>query len=357
MKAGLTIEELAAEILRQKDAKEDYIVDTGRLRMEPSGNDVILRVLGTDEADRIEPLDIGPNAHRQIGVQLSIPAKYYAKMQDENPELLSINVNSWFERSSKQRMLRVMDGRARAFLSNRYRRIDNYQIATAVLPIIGEMKDARVESCHITENRMYIKVVNPRLQQEVVPGDIVQAGTIISNSEVGLGSVSIQPLIYRLVCSNGMVVNDAATKRNHIGRVNSAEENFQLYSAETLEADDHAFLLKVQDTVRAAVEEAKFSQVVDMMREASEAHMNTAHVPEIVRLTSRDFGLTESERDGVLQYLIEGNDLSLYGLSNAVTRYSQDVDSYDRATDLEAVGYTIMTMPIRQWNRINQMAA
>ena len=85
--------------------------------------------------------------------------------------------------------------------------------------------------------------------------------------------------------------------------------------------------------------------------------MNTAHVPEIVRLTSRDFGLTESERDGVLQYLIEGNDLSLYGLSNAVTRYSQDVDSYDRATDLEAVGYTIMTMPIRQWNRINQMAA
>lgn len=38
---------------------------------------------------------------------------------------------------------------------------------------------------------MYIKVVNPRLQQEVVPGDIVQAGVIISNSEVGLGSVNI----------------------------------------------------------------------------------------------------------------------------------------------------------------------
>lgn len=357
MKSGLTIEQLAEEILRQKNAKEDYIVNTSRLRMEPGGNDVLLRVLDSDSVDRIEPLDIGPNAHRQIGTYLSIPSKYYEKMQTEKPELLAENVNSWFVDSPKDRMLRVLDGRARAFLSNRYLRMDHYQIANAVLPIIGEMQGARFESCEITENRMYIKVVNTRLQDEVTPGDIVQAGLIISNSEVGLGSVSIQPLIYRLICSNGMVVNDAATKRNHIGRVSSAEENFQLYSSETLAADDHAFLLKVQDTVRAAVEEAKFSQVIAMMREATQASINTADVPGVVRLASRDFGITDSEQAGVLQYLIEGKDLSLYGLSNAVTRYSQDVDNYDRATDLEAIGYDILTMPPKQWHRINQIAA
>lgn len=234
MKSGLTIQELAAEILLQKDRKEDYIVNTPNLRMEASGTDMLLRVLDDSGEDRIEPLDIGYNAHRQIGTYLSIPAKYYSKMQEENPELLSVNVNSWFERTAKQRMLRVLDGRARAFLSNRYKRLDHYQIAEAVLPVIGQMPDVRFESCQITEDRMYIKAVNPRLQTEVTPGDIVQAGLIISNSEVGLGSVSIQPLVYRLVCKNGMVVNDAATKRNHIGRTNSADENFQLYSAERL---------------------------------------------------------------------------------------------------------------------------
>ncbi len=357
MKSGLTIQELAAEILLQKDRKEDYIVNTPNLRMEASGTDMLLRVLDDSGEDRIEPLDIGYNAHRQIGTYLSIPAKYYSKMQEENPELLSVNVNSWFERTAKQRMLRVLDGRARAFLSNRYKRLDHYQIAEAVLPVIGQMPDVRFESCQITEDRMYIKAVNPRLQTEVTPGDIVQAGLIISNSEVGLGSVSIQPLVYRLVCKNGMVVNDAATKRNHIGRTNSADENFQLYSAETLEADDHAFLLKVRDTVESAVNEAKFSQVVDMMREAKDARMNTANVPAIVQLASKDFGITESEQTGVLQHLIEGNDLTLYGLSNAVTRYSQDVESYDRATSLEGIGYNILSMPSKQWNRINQMAA
>lgn len=357
MKSGLTIQELAAEILRQKDSKEDYIVNTKNLQMEPSGSDVVLRVLDEKAGDRIEPLDIGPNAHRQIGTHLSIPAKYYAKMREEDPELLSMNVNRWFERSDSQRMLRVLDGRARAYLSNRYLRVDHMQIAEAVLPIIGDMKGARFESCQITEDRMYIKVVNPRLQQEVVPGDIVQAGISISNSEVGLGSVNIQPLIYRLVCSNGMVVNDAATRRNHVGRVNSAEENFLLYSAETLAADDHTFMLKIQDTVRAVVDEVKFNRVVDMMQEAANAKMNTANVPEVVRLASRDFGITDEEHPGVLQHLIEGKDLTLYGLANAVTRYSQDVESYDRATELESIGYNILSMPAKRWNSINQMAA
>ncbi len=357
MKTGISIEELAAEILRQKDRKEDYIVTSQNMRMDTYDGDMFLRVLDEKGHDRIEPLDITETAHRQIGSYLSIPAKYYAKMQDENPELLTANVNSWFERTQAPRMLRVLDGRARAFLSNRYKRLDHCQIAEAVLPVIGQMPDVYFESCQITEERMYIKAVNPRLQAEVAPGDIVQAGLIISNSEVGLGSVSIQPLIYRLVCSNGMVVNDAATKRNHIGRTNSAEENFLLYSAETLQADDHAFLLKIRDTVEAAVTETKFGQVVELMREAKEVKMNTADVPGIVQLASRDFGITESEQSGVLQHLIEGKDLSLYGLSNAVTRYSQDVASYDRATALEGIGYNILSMSQTQWNRINQVAA
>ena len=202
-----------------------------------------------------------------------------------------------------------------------------------------------------------IKVVNKRLEAEVVPGDIVQSGVIISNSEVGLGSVNIQPLVYRLVCSNGMVVNDAQTRRTHIGRVNEADENFQLFSQETLAADDHAFAMKIKDTVMAAVDETRFTRVVGMMREATTVQMNTTDIPSVVRLASKDFNITEEESTGVLQRLIEGKDLTLYGLSNAVTRFSQDVDSYDRATALEGIGYNILSMPRQQWNRINQMAA
>ena len=278
-------------------------------------------------------------------------------MREERPDLLAYNANTWFKQENSQRMLRTLDGSARAYLSNRYRRIDNIDIAGVTLPILGGLPDIRFESCQITESRMYIKAVNPRLQAEVSPGDIVQAGVIISNSEVGLGSVSIQPLIYRLVCSNGMVVNEAATRRNHVGRVTDSGENFSVYSQATLDAEDKAFVMKIQDTVRAAVEEARFSQVVGKMQEAKAAQMDTHDVPAVVKLASKEFHITDSESTGVLQRLIESNDLTLYGLSNAVTRHSQDVESYDRASELESIGYSILTMPPRQWSRINRAAA
>ena len=107
-----------------------------------------------------------------------------------------------------------------------------------------------------------------------------------------------------------------------------------------MDAEDKAFVMKIQDTVRAAVEEARFSQVVSKMQEAKTAQMNTHDIPAVVKLASKEFHITDSESTGVLQRLIESNDLTLYGLSNAVTRHSQDVESYDRASELESIGYS-----------------
>lgn len=46
--------------------------------------------------------------------------------------------------------------------------------------------------------------------------------------------------------------------------------------------------------------------------------------------------------------------MTLYGLANAVTRFSQDVESYDRATKLEEIGYKVLTMPASLQARITQ---
>ena len=213
MKTGLTIQQMAQELLRQSKAKQDYLVNTGSLSLSVTSDAPQLRVT-ENGLDKIAPLDIRQTAHRQLGTYLGIPQKYYELMRTDAPELLAYNANYWFSQKNELRTLRTMDGCARAFLSNRYRRIDNLDIASVTLPVIGELPEARFVSTQITDDFMYIKVVNPRLQADVVPGDVVQAGVIISNSETGLGSVTIQPLIYRLVCSNGMVINDAKTRRN-----------------------------------------------------------------------------------------------------------------------------------------------
>ena len=359
MKPGRTLQELAAELDRQNAEKKDYIVDADAMAMVTDG-DVPRLVInsGKDLASygNLTSYGITGIAHRQIGSYLGIPASYYDRMKTKNPTLLTENVNAWLtEASGSKRMLRTLDGNARALLSDRYRRIDNWEIASAVLPIIGGIEDARVESCELTDSRMYIKVVSPRTQAEVKVGDPVQAGVIVTNSEVGHGSVSVRPLIYRLVCSNGMVAASGAVRKYHIGRVNEANDDLSIFRDETIQASDKAFLMRLEDSVRAAVSQASFDKIVDQMREAAEARIKADAVPQVIELASKEYSFTENEGKGILGHLIEGGDLSLYGLANAVTRHAQDVESYDRSTELEAAGYQIITMSPLLWRQMERL--
>ena len=353
MKEGKTLQELAAELERQQLAKKDLIVSTGVLSMDSRDDGgIALNVMG---GQMIQHYDVGEIAHRQIGQFLKIPATYYDRMRREYPQLLTLNANGWFAKMPQsKRMLRTLDGTARALLSDRYRRIDNFEVASAVLPIISRMEGAGVESCELTDSRMYLKVVNPRVIAEIKKGDIVQAGVLISNSEVGMGSVTVSPLIYRLVCSNGMIAEDGKLRKYHVGRANESREDFSIYRNETIEADDKAFLMKLEDSVKAAVDQARFAAIVDKLRESTEATFQPQQVQQVVELASKEYGFTDSESSGILGHLAAGGDLSLYGLANAVTRQAQDVASYDRSTELEATGYRIITMAPSLWRSLTK---
>jgi len=352
MKPGKTFEDWVVELDRQNKAKKDFLLDTRNLIMDADENGASLTMVN-EKAGVNTLLGVNDIAHAQIAASCGIPKPYYEKMQRENPMLLTENVNTWFNTDPKSRMVRTLDGTARAFLSDRYRRIDNFDIANVVLPLLGEM-GVKFESTEVTDQRMYIKVVNDRLTKEVKPGDYVQSGLIITNSEVGMGTVTIQPLLYRLICTNGMVVNanTNSTKRKHLGRRNFGDENYALYADDTLLADDRALMLKIRDTIHHSLDEVHFSNLIDVMHQATEVPITTTHIPEMVQLAASDFGYTQKEGEGILNHLIREGDLTMYGFANAVTRFAQDVGSYDRSTELEAIGYNILTMPARKWQTL-----
>src|SRR4029078_11851254 len=163
-------------------------------------------------------------ARRQLAEKLRIPYAYFERMREDQPALLDHNVNTWCRSEDGGRRIRTLDGRVRAVLSDRYRRLDNYDLAENVLPILQRLPDARFESVELTETKMYLKVVTPRIEYEINPGDVVQAGIVITNSEVGCGMLSVQPLIYRLVCRNGLIASDRALHKTHVGRTLQTED-------------------------------------------------------------------------------------------------------------------------------------
>ena len=345
MKQGKSLMELGTELQRQRKNRQDFIADTRSLEFHTHSDGIsVLHIFTDDTAHEFVISDI---AHQQIASRLNIPARYYQKMQAEAPQLLDDNVNTWLQKKPERRMIRTLDGQARAFLSDRYRRLDNLELCAVVLPVVQEMKGATIASCDVTPSHLYLKVINKRLKAEVDVGDVVQAGFVVSNSEVGLGSLRVEPLIYRLVCKNGLICKDFSTKKYHVGRqVNHSDEDaYELYSEKTLAQDDKAFFMKVQDVVRAAVDEAKFQLTLDKLRLAKNTPLE--HEPvKSVQILADKFQLSQPEQGEILRQLFMGSDCSRYGLMNAVTAASQSSTSYERATELERIGGEILAMSV-----------
>ena len=197
MKQGLkSIENLYEELMRQREMRKDLIADTRSLIANTEKGKTIITVnTGTDLLD----YQVTEIAHRQIAERLNIPFKYYERMRTDFSMLLDANINGWLKLKSEKRMLRTLDGNLRAFLSNRYRRLDNLELVDHILPVITQMKNCTIASCDITETHLYLKVINKSMKAEITKGDIVQAGFVVSNSEIGLGALKVEPLVYRLV--------------------------------------------------------------------------------------------------------------------------------------------------------------
>lgn len=354
MKTGTQLNSLAERITTEAKSKRDYVADTRKLSFTNAGEVLVETMQG--------PRAFTPTRHcvQQIAGRCGIPAKYVERMQQGHPELLAQNINHWFAKQPERRMLRTLDNGtrvARAFLSERYRPLDNYDLANAVLPKLAAA-GCRVESAELTEHRLYIQAVTPKLEDIIAArraegtghrigeaNDVVQAGLVISNSEVGCGAVKIEPMIFRLVCRNGLIL-PTALRKYHVGRAGNGDEGEDgnpLFTENTLRLTDKAFWAQVCDVVDGALDEIKFRKAVSDISAKADGK-SVGNPLDVVEVLTNRIGLNEAEQKNVLEHLTTGGSLDLWGVCNAVTRAAEDSESYDRAVDLERAGALVLEM-------------
>lgn len=375
MKTGMTREDLAVEIEKQAKAKADYLVPSRRLQFtlrpesqsEPDVlNKVVLQAVG-DNGSLEFP--IRPQAHRQFGTHLKVPAQYYDRMLAEAPGLLVESLNTWLGKAdrSETRMIRTLHGECRAFLSDRYRPLDNFDLIKAVMPALRE-SGAQLVSCNVSETKLYLKLVEPSRRAEIPPPgvkdwewgkdhhaiDVVEPGLVLSNSETGHGSVSVQPACHTRRCSNLAVFAEDKMRRAHLqGAIDRPEGDglHRYLTDETKRTADAAVWMQVRDLAKAALTGDLFDLTVERLRAARQEVIDRP-LKEIVEVTAKRFELSDQEGDSVLRFLGEGGDYTRYGISAAITRASQEVDNYDRATELEQAGAGVIELPDRDWQTL-----
>lgn len=350
MKTDLSLQELATTIHQQSQDKEDYVCNTSAMAVSSDAKTIFLN--NTD----CEGFDINDHCHKQLAGALDIPRKYYNRMREDNPQLLSRNINSWFDEEPKNRMLRTMGGGARAYLSDKYKRIDNDRVFSIISPVLSEISDVIVESAAVTETRMWLKIVSPKTEREISVGDPIQAGMVITNSEVGDGAYDIQPFTKRLVCTNGMVVLDGGVnmRTTHVGKKLNAGLQIN-YANDTIEKESEFLISKSRDIAKAIIEGDWFNDHIEKLRDAKTVEIEGRPSKAVGKL-AKTFGLAEREQESVLEHFMRGGDFSKFGMAQAVTRTAEDIGSYERASAFEAMGSKVIDLPQHAWKSISLAA-
>jgi hypothetical protein len=357
----LTIEELVQRVRVDADRKRDFIMPTTQASVYNGGTYIRL----TDDSNNYDGY-FSDNARRQLGTHLGIPSQYIEKLQARGmDELVDTNFNQLLHSPAKNatdRLFRTYDNgcasnmfrsiHSRSFLTFDY--IDLMDGVAPVLNKIADKQELKFISSGLTDNKLYMKIAFPNMQLEVRSkqvNDIVECGVIISNSETGHGSIIVRQFIHRLVCLNGMTIDEAGTSRRHVGSANARGELD--YQSDTMVAMKQALTKQLRDHVMDCVDEDKFKATVDKFNASAQDELDSSIEPEdAIESVGKRFSLSESEVKQAKRSLLEDGDYSRWGFANAITNIAHKSEDYDRATELQELGGNIINLNPKQWQRV-----
>jgi hypothetical protein len=221
----------------------------------------------------------------------------------------------------KEVMLRtIRETQVRAIMSERYTPFDDIQLFPLVEPWV---KDTEVEWYSFEDYSTHVRLTRKETYEEIKVGDAVQKGIHITNSEVGVRSVTIQAVVIRLVCKNGLL-SAFKKSRSHVGDPQRLEEHVK-YMIEEAVLDSDALL-------------AKYKQSLDIAIEAP-----TDALKQIVK----NEGLSQAEFSQLLKVYLSAPDPSLFGIVNALTQTAQDYPA-ERRWEMENIAGRLLDSGLKK---------
>lgn len=326
MKKGHDIRNVVQQINKDVKSKKDYIVTLNALEVTTSNN-TYPNLEFTDAPDQYSLTDHSMN---QLCGKLEIGTQYLRKCLPVSQELVAHNLNFWIKNTkSKELMVRTIErdsdelpNIARAVCSNRYKRIDNDVVVTHSL---NKLMDLGLDIKYINYDRdtLNVTAVNPKVEGEVSEGDVVQSGVTITNSEIGSGSLMIQPFIYRLVCTNGMVAPRYLNRfySKHVGKI----------IIDPSQDDQYITIIdKMQKQIDLVNDNEVWKESFQKLKDSTKQTINSHQIVELAKKQ----GVTESERAQIFErlnhYVGDTFTTTKYDLANAITNLGNDEEKSDQ---------------------------
>ncbi|MBA7618489.1 hypothetical protein ES703_25816 [subsurface metagenome] len=194
-------------------------------------------------------------------------------------------------------------------MSAQFEPFDNLELLTILEPFC---QDADVRWYFSDEMTLHVSVTWPKTEEEVKVGDVVQRGLHISNSELGVRSVTVAGYVYRLKCRNGMVGGGDGGGMRRFRHVGDTD--------------------KLRDMVAASIEETflesqkMLTQFKASLEKAVEDPYN--YLERVAKDKTND--MTQEQFKAAMDaFMLEPAD-NLYAVTNAITRAAQGFDGETR---------------------------
>jgi hypothetical protein len=358
-----TLHALMAKVADQSARTQDFLTSTGNLQLE-TGNNTSKVVLERSGGVPTTQLRVNDVAFQQIASQTGIDVRTARRFQEHYPDVLDHAVNRIWGNESTDRMLRTFDnqtagknGTLRAFVSSKFKTFDNVHLLESTLPTLME-SDAqwRVANADLTDKRLYMRFVSDVIQAEPVLGDVMANGVGLSNSEVGMGSVSVYQWICTLACLNGMRT-EKQTRSSHVTSARSSD-SYELLTDEAKTADNRALSLKTRDILASYASRQSFDEVIEQMRDAHGDRVNAAAVDAVAGVVKVLNGKKSDNTlimDGLMKTVAQtgyvGRPLSRATIVNAVTAVGNMVEPDDK-DEWHANGAKILNLSPSEWSVI-----
>ncbi|MDQ2687669.1 MAG: DUF945 domain-containing protein, partial [Armatimonadota bacterium] len=312
--------------------------DAGKWDVSPARKEITLRggrlcLPPSYEDDCPAALTLAPWAMSQFCQRLGIPTPYFKRCP---PDLKDLQANHWLrfapatddcdhDRGGEREpdpaakdetwLLRGRRDRLRGVLSSRYARLDNATLLSALRPLLQSRENRlEVKDFSLSEESLHLRLVDPSISREVLKDDRLFVGFHVSNSEVGVRSVRVDALVWRLVCSNGLI-------RLVNGR--------SLFHRRHVSFDPDGFSRSLQTAIAEAVMEGAGL----LERLALAAQVPVPDVPAAIRSLSEQWRLSERTQEMVTASLLSetpSQQETVYGLVNAFTSAAHHLDSEER---------------------------
>jgi hypothetical protein len=258
------------------------------------------------------------NAVRQLAEKSNMPKKFIDMMIGEGhwgASLIAHNFNEILHHGNGEKnLIRSIGNETRAFLSDRFRRIDSRPLVDAFAGTAQEFGLMPYEG-YALDTTVRIRGIIPVIF-EPYPGEFVAFGLQWKNSDFGVGGHELGFFMLRPTCLNG-AVGDSVLRQVHLGGRLSED---LIYSQETYQLDTMANVSALKDVVRAALNPANIDQHVEAIKIAQAKNITPKEAKEMLkaRLSKADTDeVIEAYNSPDIEMMPAGN--TAYRLSNALS--------------------------------------